>query len=115
MSEDVHAHVRTYWWIGGTLGILTALTVAVSFIDFWGVPVAVVVALVIAVTKGSLVASFFMHLLGEKKMIFAALVLTVVFFAALIFLPLLGHADKVGEYYTLPNANAPAAAPAAGH
>jgi cytochrome c oxidase subunit 4 len=115
MSEDVQAHIRTYLKIGGALGVLTAVTVAVSYIDFWGVPVAVVVALVIAATKGSLVVSFFMHLIEEKKMILATLVLTVFFFMVLIFLPLLGHADKHGEYYTIPNANAPAAAPAAGH
>ena len=115
MSEDVHAHIRTYAKVGIALAVLTTITVGVSYIDFWGVPIAVVVALVIAVTKGSLVVSFFMHLIEEKKMIYAALVLTAVFFAALIFLPLLGHADKVGEYYTIPNANAPAAAPAAGH
>ena len=48
-------------------------------------------------------------------MILATLVLTVFFFIVLIFLPLLGHADRHGEYYTLPNANAPAAAPGAGH
>lgn len=114
MSEDVQAHIRTYKKVGGALAVLTALTVAVSYIDFWGVPVAVVVALIIAGTKGSLVVSFFMHLIEEKKMILATLVLTVFFFIVLIFLPLLGHADRHGEYYTLPNANAPAAA-AAGH
>ena len=114
MSEDVQAHIRTYKKVGGALAVLTALTVAVSYIDFWGVPVAVVVALIIAGTKGSLVVSFFMHLIEEKKMILATLVLTVFFFIVLIFLPLLGHADRHGEYYTLPNADAPAAAPA-GH
>ena len=113
MSEDVQAHIRTYLKVGGALAVLTVLTVAVSYIDFWGVPVAVVVALIIAGTKGSLVASFFMHLIEEKKMILATLVLTMFFFIVLIFLPLLGHADKQGEYYTIPNANAPAAA--AGH
>lgn len=115
MSEDVQAHVRTYLKVGGALGVLTVLTVVVSYIDFWGVPFAVFVALVIAATKGSLVVSFFMHLVEEKKMIVATLVLTVFFFFVLIFLPLLGHADRHGEYYTLPNADAPAAAPAAGH
>lgn len=115
MSEDVQAHVRTYLKVGGALGVLTVLTVVVSYIDFWGVPFAVFVALVIAGTKGSLVVSFFMHLVEEKKMIVATLVLTVFFFIVLIFLPLLGHADRHGEYYTLPNADAPAAAPAAGH
>ncbi|MYH29394.1 MAG: hypothetical protein F4137_11180 [Acidobacteria bacterium] len=115
MSEDVQAHIKTYMKVGGALAVLTVLTVAVSYIDFWGVPFAVFVALVIAGTKGSLVVSFFMHLIEEKKMILATLVLTVFFFIVLIFLPLLGHADRHGEYYTLPNANAPAAAPAAGH
>ncbi len=115
MSEDVQAHIRTYLRVGGALAVLTVITVAVSYIDFWGVPVAVVVALIIAGTKGSLVVSFFMHLIEEKKMILATLVLTMFFFIVLIFLPLLGHADKHGEYYTIPNANAPAAAQAAGH
>ena len=87
MSEDVQAHIRTYMKVGGALAVLTVITVAVSYIDFWGVPFAVFVALVIAATKGSLVVSFFMHLIEEKKMIYAALVLTVVFFIALIFLP----------------------------
>ena len=115
MSEDVQAHIKTYMKVGGALAVLTVITVAVSYIDFWGVPFAVFVALVIAGTKGSLVVSFFMHLIEEKKMILATLVLTVFFFIVLIFLPLLGHADRHGEYYTLPNAAAPAAAPAAGH
>lgn len=113
MSEDVQAHIRTYMKVAAALGGLTVVTVAVSYVDFWGVPIAVIVALIIAGTKGSLVASFFMHLIGEKKMIYWSLILTVIFFLVLIFLPLLGHADRVGEYYTVPNANAPApAAPA---
>ena len=113
MSEDVHAHIRTYMKVAGALAVLTVVTVAVSYIDFWGVPIAVIVALIIAGTKGSLVASFFMHLIGEQKLIYWSLILTVIFFLVLIFLPLLGHADKVGEYYTVPNANAPAPAAAA--
>ena len=113
MSEDVHAHIRTYMKVAAALAVLTVITVAVSYVDFWGVPIAVIVALIIAGTKGSLVASFFMHLIGEQKMIYWSLILTAIFFLVLIFLPLLGHADRVGEYYTVPNANAPApAAPA---
>lgn len=113
MSEDVQAHIRTYMKVAAALAVLTVVTVAVSYVDFWGVPIAVIVALIIAGTKGSLVASFFMHLIGERKMIYWSLILTVIFFLVLIFLPLLGHADRVGEYYTVPNANAPApAAPA---
>ena len=48
---------------------------------------AVTVALLVATIKGSLVACYFMHLISEKKLIYAVLVLTVVFFVALLALP----------------------------
>ena len=51
------------------------------------VPIAVTVALIVATIKGSLVACYFMHLISEKKLIYAVLALTVVFFIALLALP----------------------------
>jgi caa(3)-type oxidase subunit IV len=54
------------------------------------------VALVIATVKGSLVASYFMHLISEKKLIIWVLVLTVAFFAALLLLPVFTVADRIG-------------------
>ena len=51
-----------------------------------------------------------MHLIGERKGIYAALLLTAFFFLVLIFIPILGHTNTFGEYKTLPNANAPVAA-----
>ena len=109
MSEDVQAHIKLYYKIGAALLVLTVVTVAVSYINF-AVPLAIVVALIIAVTKGSLVASYFMHLIGERKSIYAALLLTAFFFLVLIFVPILGHTNTFGEPNTLPNANAPVAA-----
>ena len=109
MSEDVQAHIKLYYKIGAALLVLTVVTVAVSYINF-AVPLAIVMALVIAVTKGSLVASYFMHLIGERKSIYAALLLTAFFFLVLIFIPILGHTNTFGEPKTLPNANAPVAA-----
>ena len=53
------------------------------------VPVAVSVALLVAIIKGSLVACYFMHLISEKKLIYAVLALTVAFFIVLMFVPLL--------------------------
>ena len=38
--------------------------------------------------KGSLVASVFMHLSHERKIIYASLLLTVAFFVVLMFVPL---------------------------
>ncbi len=77
--------------------VLTVVTVGV--IKLGDVPVhwAILIALAIAITKGTLVAGYFMHLLSEKKVIYAVLVLTVIFFAFLIWLPLHDIADKMGK------------------
>ena len=81
--------MRTYAIIGVALMIGTGLTVWASFINFGSREINIVAALVIASTKGFLVAGFFMHLISEKKMIYAVLVCTVFFFAALMYLTLL--------------------------
>jgi cytochrome c oxidase subunit 4 len=105
MSEDVRQHIKLYWKIGAALLVLTAVTVAVSYVEF-AVPMTIFVALVIATTKGSLVASYFMHLTGERRSIHAALLLAAFFCIVLIFIPILGHTDTYGERKTVPNANA---------
>ena len=55
--------------------------------------VAVTVALIVASIKGTLVAGYFMHLIDEKKLIYAVLALTVVFFIVLMALPVITHSD----------------------
>lgn len=93
-AEDIKKHVRTYVLVFVALLALTVITVTVSTMHL-SVPVAITVALAIAAIKGSLVASYFMHLISEKKLIFAVLTLTVVFFAVLMWLPLFHHADPI--------------------
>ena len=107
MSEDEHAHIQLYKKIGAALLVLTVVTVAISYIDLT-VPLAITVALIVALMKGSLVASYFMHLVGERKSIYAALALTVFFFMVLLLIPILGHTDTFGEHKTMSNADAPA-------
>ena len=51
------------------------------------------VALLVATIKGSLVACYFMHLISEKKLIYAVLALTVAFFVALLALPVVTHSN----------------------
>ena len=70
--------------------VLTIVTVAISRLHL-SVPVAVTVALFVAIVKGSLVAGYFMHLVSEKKLIYAVLALTVAFFVVLLALPVLTH------------------------
>jgi cytochrome c oxidase subunit 4 len=91
-AVDIDKHVRIYITVFVALMALTLVTVAVSRYHL-PVPIAVSVALIVATIKGSLVACYFMHLISEKKLIYAVLVLTVVFFAALLALPVITHSN----------------------
>jgi cytochrome c oxidase subunit IV len=87
-AADIDKHVRVYITVFVALMVLTVITVAVSYLHL-SVPLAVTVALFVATVKGTLVACYFMHLISEKKLIYAVLALTVVFFIALMALPVL--------------------------
>ena len=93
-TEEIKKHVRVYVSVFVALLALTIITVTISYLNLSVVP-AIIVALVIASVKGSLVASYFMHLISEKKLIYAALTLSAVFFLMLIFLPLLAMSDRI--------------------
>ncbi len=92
--EDIRKHIRVYISVFIALAVLTVVTVTASYVHF-AIPIAIGVALIIATVKSSLVASFFMHLISERRLIYAVLLLTFVFFLALMFLPLLGYVDRV--------------------
>ena len=89
-------HNTRYILIGTSLLVLTVLTVWTSYFTVT-VGVSIVIALIIATIKGSLVASFFMHLITEKKLILIILLVTVAFFFALIFLPFSDTINNVGN------------------
>ncbi len=91
-AVDIDKHVRVYITVFVALMILTIITVAISYLDL-ATPIAVTVALLVAIVKGSLVACYFMHLISEKKLIYAVLVLTAAFFVALLALPVLTHSN----------------------
>ncbi len=86
---EAKKHMRTYAIVGVALIIGTILTVWASFINFGSREINIVAALLIASTKGFLVAGFFMHLISEKKLIYSLLGCTVFFFAALMYLTVL--------------------------
>jgi cytochrome c oxidase subunit IV len=91
-AVDIDKHVRIYITVFVALMVLTIVTVTVSRFHL-PVPVAVTVALLVATIKGSLVACYFMHLISEKKLIFAVLALTAAFFTALLALPVVTTSD----------------------
>ena len=91
-AADIDKHVRIYVTVFVALMVLTIITVAISYLDL-SVPMAVTLALLVATVKGSLVACYFMHLISEKKLIYAVLVLTVAFFVVLLALPVITHSN----------------------
>jgi cytochrome c oxidase subunit IV len=98
----VHVHIATqrfYWGIFAALICLTVATVKVSYYDFGSANI--VIALLIATMKASLVAAFFMHLRHDK------LFNTLAFLGAFLFLGIfilltyddLGQRGKVDPTY----------------
>jgi cytochrome c oxidase subunit 4 len=95
--EQIRREMRVYLAVFIALGILTAVTVGVCYGLHLPVHYAIMVALAVALTKGFLVAAFFMHLLSEKKVIYGVLALTVFFFGLLIWLPWHHHHNTFGS------------------
>lgn len=73
---------RTYLAVGGALLVLTALTVAVSYVNLGMMNV--VIALVIASAKASLVALFFMHLRYENGLVWGFALTPLIFLVLII-------------------------------
>jgi len=96
-AADIDKHVRVYITVFVALMALTLITVAVSYLDL-SPAMAITVALFVATVKGSLVAGYFMHLISEKRLIYAVLVITAIKFIALLALPALTH----GNGYWIP-------------
>lgn len=99
MSETNHAahgghSIKPYLAVFAALMVLTVVTVAVSKLDL-SRPMTLFVGISIAVVKASLVALFFMHLKGERLLIWGILGLTGVFAFILWVLPTVDQRDLV--------------------
>ncbi|MAE67730.1 MAG: hypothetical protein CMJ18_26035 [Phycisphaeraceae bacterium] len=93
-AEAIRKHVRVYITVFVALLFLTVVTVAVSFLEV-SVPVAIVIAMVIASFKASLVACYFMHLIGEKQLIYWVLIISAVFLLVMLLVPVLTGGDML--------------------
>jgi cytochrome c oxidase subunit 4 len=107
-AAEVKKSIRTYLTIGAALLVFTVITVAVNQVHL-AVPLAVAVALIIASIKASMVGSVFMHLNHEKRWIYGALLLTVVFFVVLMLVSILTISDTFGTHIQSPAAHEAAA------
>jgi cytochrome c oxidase subunit IV len=91
-AADIDRHVRVYITVFVALMALTIITVAISYLDL-SPAMAISLALFVATIKGSLVACYFMHLISEKRLIYAVLAITVIKFIALLALPAITHGN----------------------
>lgn len=96
--EEIKKQVKGYMVVFVALLCLTVVTVALSYLDV-SFAAALILALVVASIKGSLVCLYFMHLKSEKQIIYAILILTVVFLVAMMLLPLFMNNETIQVPY----------------
>lgn len=91
--EEVAKHIKLYLIIGSTLMVFTAITVALSYVDFghWNIPV----GLAVATFKSSLVVLIFMHLNHERPLIYKMLLFTMMFLGVMFTLFIAAHGDPL--------------------
>lgn len=94
-AHDVSKHIRAYLMVGLTLIVFTAITVALSYVNFGTQKANVAVALLVATFKAGLVAAIFMHLSSEKRMIYRILIFTCAFVLGLFWLTYLAWYDPI--------------------
>ena len=99
MGHDVAKELKIYKAIYFGLIALSVITVLASYIPA-SVALGIVIALIIASFKASLVAGFFMHLREEKPVILWLVGFTLFFFIAMIGLIWIGQYNLYeGAYY----------------
>jgi cytochrome c oxidase subunit 4 len=92
-GHDVKKDIKKYWFVFVALLVGTVLTVGMWTVHFDSQAVTITIALFIATVKAALVAGFFMHLISERKAIYAVMLATVFFFAAMMYIILWHRAD----------------------
>lgn len=99
--EEMAKHKRAYWLVFYALCFFTVFTVALAkfhIFDFGAPGVSshdIIVGLIVAAVKSSLVGLIFMHLNHEKGLIYKILVFTFCFALAMMALSLLAWWDPI--------------------
>ncbi|MBL8240703.1 MAG: cytochrome C oxidase subunit IV family protein [Bryobacterales bacterium] len=124
MSEHVHSSsARIYVVVLLALLFLTIVTVGAAYVNFGSSSINLIIAVLIATVKATLVALFFMHLRHDPPVNAIIFVTSLIFLGLFLLFPLIdiGSRDKVVPYGLRMQAQpaaakaAPAAAPAPSH
>ena len=95
-SHDHHEmHLKLYLGIGVALLLLTGFTVFLSYVDFGSQERNIVIGMLVASFKVSLVGAVFMHLKGEKATVWRFLYFTAFFVLGLFLLTYFHWADPI--------------------
>jgi len=96
-GHDAHhdMHLGLYLGVGAFLLVATAVTVWLAYVDFGSRAANITVAMIVASIKVGFVAAIFMHLKGEKWMIWKILLFTIFFVIGLFMLTYLHWADPI--------------------
>ena len=99
--DEIKKHIRVYLTVFVALLVGTIVTVWLNYLHFDSLTLTISIALFVAIIKASLVAGFFMHLISEKKAIYAMLSATAFFFVVMMYL-LVWSRDQLprGSEYT---------------
>ncbi len=90
--------LKTYLGVAAALLVLTGITVGASFLHFGAFNL--IIAMLIATVKGTLVLLFFMHLLYDNKFYLAIFSFSLVFLAVFIILTMFDTMNR-GEIYKI--------------
>jgi caa(3)-type oxidase subunit IV len=85
-SHDIEQQKRKYLMVFAALIVFTLITVGASYLHIQSTAISVAVAMAVSCIEALLVGGIMMHLFSERKIIYFVLVLTFVFFTALMFL-----------------------------
>src|SRR5437660_5880882 len=94
-AHNIQEHVKGYLVVGALLLAFTAITVALSYVDFGTRKANIGVAMLVATLKAGLVAAIFMHLAAEKRLIYRILIFTGFFVLGLFWLTFLAWYNPI--------------------
>ncbi len=93
--EAIQKSIKWYFIIGGLLIILSGATVGLSYVELPTHSLNILVGMILATIKASMVALIFMHLSHERSLIYKILAFTVAFAIVLFTLFILSHEDPL--------------------